>query len=109
MGGNSQKGSQIKQEISKATTLKYYDVTKEVTIQADTSQFGTAILQDGQPISYASRVMTPVERCYAQIEKECLSIYFTCNRFQHFIYGKTNIKVETDHQPLISNFGNYLL
>lgn len=57
LGGNSQKGiSQIKQEISKVTILKYYDVTKEVTIQADASQYGlgAAILQDGQPIAYAS-------------------------------------------------------
>lgn len=83
LGRNSQKGSQIKQEISKAKTLKYYNVTKEITIQADASQFGlgTTILQHGQPIAYASRVMTHVERRYAQIEKECLYIYFACKRF----------------------------
>lgn len=51
-------------------------MTKEVTIQADASQFGlgTAILQDGQPISYVSRVMTPVDRALRANRKE-MSFY----------------------------------
>ena len=87
-----------------APVLKYYDVTQEVTIQADSSEkgLGAVLLQNGQPVTFASRALSPVEGNYAQIEKEMLAIVFACERFDHYLHGKAEIKVETDHKPLVT-------
>ena len=50
--------------------------------------------------AFTSSIMNPTEQQYSQIEKECLA---TCSRFEKFdqwLYGKTDIEVPTDHQPL---------
>ena len=61
-----------------------------------------SLLQNGQPIAYASRALTSTETCYAQIEKELLAIVFACTHFESYIYGRDVVQVETDHQPLVS-------
>ena len=58
-------------------------------------------MQEGKPISYASKTLTPSEINYAQIEKEMLAILFGCKHFHHYIYGR-EICVQTDHKPLVS-------
>ena len=64
----------IKKFLTEAPVLKYYDVSKPVTVQCDASQsgLGAVLLQDAQPICYASRALTDTEMRYAQIEKEML-------------------------------------
>ena len=57
-------------------------------------------MQEGQPVAYASRALTPAETRYAQIEKELLAIVFACDHFETYIYGLESVNVETDHQPL---------
>ena len=82
--------------------LYYYNLKEEVTLQCDASQhgLGAAMMQNGQPVAYASRALTPAETRYAQIEKELLAILFACNHFEAYIYGRERVNVETDHQPL---------
>ena len=57
------------------------------------------MLQNGQPIGFASRSMTSAEKRYAQIEKECLAIVFSCEKFVQYVYGRI-VTVHTDHKPL---------
>ena len=68
--------ARVKEMIVTIPVLAYYDVSKPVVIQCDASQtgLGAALLQEGCPVAYSSRVMTPIEQNYAQIEKELLSI-----------------------------------
>lgn len=93
----------LKKCITCPPVLKYFDVSKPVTITCDASQYGlgAACLQNSEPISYASRTLTETERRYAQIEKELLAVVFACQKFYDYIYGKP-VLVETDHQPLVS-------
>lgn len=96
----------VKMKITQAPVLAYYDVTKPVTIQCDASEsgIGAALLQDGRPVTYSSRSMTKTEQRYAQIEKEMLAIVHSCTKFEQYIYGRPDIRVETDHKPLQTIF-----
>lgn len=78
-------------------------MSKNITIQCDASQYGlgSTLLQDGRPVHYANRALSRTEQNYAQIEKELLAIVFSCERFEHYLYGK-QVTVETDHKPLIA-------
>ena len=92
----------LKQAVASTPVLRYYSLDDEVTLQCDASQhgLGAALLQDGQPVAYASRALTSAETRYAQIEKELLAIVFACNRFEPYVYGCGGVNVDTDHQPL---------
>lgn len=96
----------VKNALMSAPVLRYYDVKKPVTVSVDASKngLGAAIMQDDGVIAYASRAMTPTEEKYAQIEKEALAIVFGCSRFHKLIYGKQDVKIESDHKPLENIF-----
>ena len=92
----------IKKFLTEAPVLRYYDVSKPVTVQCDASQsgLGAVLLQDGQPVCYASRALSDTESWYAQIEKELLAITWACDKFDQYLYGRDKVTVETDHEPL---------
>ena len=92
--------------ISSAFLLKYYDVASETAIQYDTSESGlrVTLLQDGQPVAFASRSLSSVERRDAQIEKQCLAIVFARSRFNQCLHGRELATLETDHKPLVPIF-----
>ena len=54
--------------VSEPPVLFFYDHTKEITVQCDASQTGqgAALLQEGQPLAFASRALTDTETPYAQ-------------------------------------------
>ena len=58
---------------------------------------------------YASRALTATERNYAQIEKELLTIVFTCERFDQYVYRREKVSVQSDHKPLEAIFKKYLV
>ena len=62
--------NEIKDLVTKAPVLRYFDVSKSITIQCDASQYGigATLLQEGQPVHYANRELTTTEQNYAQIE-----------------------------------------
>ena len=96
----------IKNMISFAPLLKYYDVASETTIQCDASEsgLGATLLQEGQPVAFASRSLSIVERQYAQIDKEYMGIGFACSRFNQYLHGRALTTVETDPKPLVPIF-----
>ena len=86
---------------SAAQSLRYYDQTKPMTVQVNASQrgLGTCLLQDGQPIAFASKSLTDTETRYANIKREFLAIVFACQRFNMYVLGRS-FTVESDHKPL---------
>ena len=54
----------IKSLISPTPVLKYYDVNCEATIHCDASEtgLGATLLEDGQPVVFISRCLTPAEQ-----------------------------------------------
>ena len=93
----------IKVVITTAPVLPYFDKNKKHYIQTDASLkgLGTVLLQDGHPVVYASRSLTPAEKQYSNIERELLAVVFAMERLHHYVYGYT-VTVETDHKPLVS-------
>ena len=91
----------LKGLLSAAPVLAFYNVKKPVTVSCDASQFGlgAVLLQEGQPIAYASRALTDTECRYAQIKKELLAVVFGLEKFNQYVYGKC-VDVESDHKPL---------
>lgn len=95
----------LKEMLTKAPVLKYYDVNKDVVVSVDASSqgLGAVLLQDNLPVAYASKALTSSQKMWAQIEKELLAIVHGCQKFHQYVYGKT-ITVETDHKPLENIF-----
>lgn len=44
-------------------------------------------MQEGKPIAYESRSLTPTEDFYDQIEKECLVVVFRLQHFEQYVFG----------------------
>ena len=101
---------ETKRILSTTPVLKYFDPGATPTLQCDASMhgLGACLMQDGHPVAYASRSLTPTEVQYAQIEKELLAIVFAMEKFETYLYGR-KVLVESDHKPLEAIFKKSLL
>lgn len=95
----------IKRMIKTAPVLKFYDVNKPVKLSVDASSFamGCCLMQDNQPVAYATKALTKGQQILPQIVKEAMAIRFGCKKFHEYIYGK-ELEVESDHKPLETIF-----
>ena len=77
-----------------------------VTLQVDAldDAIGGVLLQNVRPICFTSLPLSSTERNYAQIEKECLAIVSCMEKWHQYLYGKHEITMHTDHQPLETIF-----
>ena len=80
--GPAQEEAFVKMKMLVASTpiLAYYDATKSTCVSADASSYGIGgvLMQDHgggrrKPVAFCSRMLTPAEQRYAQIEKECFA------------------------------------
>ena len=101
---------QIRNAMSTDAMLSHFSMTKNVVLQVDASGFGlgAVLLQEDEdkflrPVAYASRVLTPPEKNYSQIEREALALVFGANKFRQYLLGKS-FTFRTDHKPLLSLF-----
>ena len=97
----------IRQKVTSACALHYFDPGAPVTLQVDASDYsiGVTLLQKNHPVAYSSTTLTKSEKDnYAQIEKECLAIVHAVTRWDHWLYGHHHIVVESDHKPLKTIF-----
>ena len=93
----------IQKAICEAQVLKYFDHKAATEGPADASSkgLGFVLMQEGRPVSYASRALTPAEQNYSQIEKELLAQVFGVEHHHTYVYGR-EITLWTDHKPLVS-------
>ena len=95
----------LKSVITSAPVLAYFDNSKETVLSVDASStgLGAVIMQEGKPVAFSSKTLTPPEKMYANIERELLAIVWGAQKFHTYVYGRRVI-VETDHKPLESIF-----
>ena len=127
---------QIKLHVANDVKLQFYDSSKPLYIEVDTSKkgIGAVMLQEDtiminldsnhdsnrdsnsgseiptnlRPISYASKTLSTTESNYSNIECELLGLLFAVTHFKHFTYGRL-VHVITDHKPLVSLFRKSLV
>src|SRR4051794_5179417 len=71
----------------------------EITTDASNYAIGAVISQEGHPIAYHSRKLSPAEQNYAVHEKELLAVVDAVREWHHYIEGQPFI-VYTDHKSL---------
>lgn len=93
----------IREILSNPPVLGHFQMDKPIVISCDASQnaCGAVLLQSDAPVAFFSRALTTSQQGYAQIEKEMLSIVLACERFHQYIYGRSDVTIETDHKPLV--------
>lgn len=93
--------NKIKELLTNAPTLKLFDSNKDIVVSVDCSSegVGACLLQERQPVAYASKALTEYQKGYAQVEREMFAIVFGCIKFHKYILGK-HVLVETDHSAL---------
>ena len=102
--------SAIKAEFKKKIILPYFDRNKNTVLQTDASKkgFGAVILQEEQPIYYASRALTSAEINYQNLECEAQAAVWGMEKFHYFLYGRKFI-LQTDQKPLVSIFRKHMI
>ena len=91
----------VKSMDCKDTALWYFDICKSVTVQVDASQkgLGAALLLDGCVVVFASKALTPLEQCYANVKCELLAFVFKAEQFHIYVYGCA-FTIGSSHKPL---------
>ena len=81
----------VKDAIIGNTTLQYFNAYHPITFQVDASQvgLGAALPQDIKPVAFASKALTEVEYCYANIECEMLAVVLRVEQFKTYVYGRS--------------------
>ena len=87
----------LKVALTQAPVLSYPFFKKEFTLLTDASAvgIGAVLEQEGHPIAYASRSLTPSERQYSVIERECWLLFLRSNSLDiiywvaHSVYTRT--------------------
>ena len=66
------------------------------------------VLPNGEerPVEYISRMLSPAEARYAQIDREALAIVWAVKRFHLYLYGR-EFTLVTDHKALTFIFGKH--
>ena len=91
----------IKNELCAKPLVQPYSLQKEATVTADASEkiIGGVLSQEGHPVIYVSRKLTPAEQNYSNIEREALAIVFVVTRLEQLLLGR-RFTLQTDHKPL---------
>ena len=82
----------LKNEFRKTIVLPYFDKYKDTILQTDASKkgFGAVILQDNNPVYYASCTLTAAEKNYENLKRECMAAVWGRRSFITFSMGNTS-------------------
>ena len=97
---------EMKEALTRTPVLGYPDIEKEFILDTDASfeAIGAVLSQKDDSgrervIAYGSHAMNAHEKGYCVTRKELLAIYYSCNHFKHYLYGKQFL-LRTDHKMI---------
>jgi len=95
---------EAKEMLRKEALLAFPDFTKPFHLYTDASdrQLGATVVQDGKPLGYYTRKLSPAQRNYTVSERELLGIVEGLKAFEGILRGQQLI-VYTDHLNLLYN------
>ena len=105
----------IKNALTVAPVLSYFDINKPTRLCTDASRHGLGfILQQNTAgtwnlIQAGSRFLSDTEARYAVIELEMLAVCWAISKCKLFLSGLQHFTVNTDHNPLIPIINNHRL
>ena len=81
--------------------LPDYPKPFRIDLAADASDvaMGAELSQNGQPVAFYSKKLTPTEARYHVTDRELLAIYQSCMKSRQYLYGH-KCMIYTDHKPL---------
>ena len=70
-------------------------------MQTNASKYGlsAALVQCGRPITFANKTLTDIKIPYANIERKCLSVCFSLEKFHTYLYNR-HVIIESNPKPL---------
>lgn len=92
----------IKAALTNAPVLALPDFTRPFVLTTDASghTIGAILLQDGRPIAYESKKLTPAEMNFHTPDRELLAVIHALKIWRCYLEGP-KFTIVTDHHPLI--------
>lgn len=91
----------VKDALASAPTLVPPDFGKDFTVTVDASGtgIGAVLEQDGRPVAFESRKLTPAERNYTTTEQEMLAVVHALRVWRCYLESGKPFLIKTDHKP----------
>lgn len=98
--------SKLKQEISQAS-LSAIDDKAPFVVETDASAgaIAASLTQDGRPVAFFSRSLSPSEKYHSAVEREACAVVEALRKWRHFLVGR-HFQLITDQQSVRYMFDN---
>ena len=95
----------LKLKLTTAPVLALPDFSKpfDITTDASVVTVGGELAQNGRPVAFYSKKLTPAESRYHVTDRELMGVYLGCMKWHHYLHGNV-CNVYTDDEPLIYIF-----
>ena len=91
----------LKTAMTTTLVLKLPDFNRPFIIEADASGvgIGAILMQDGRPLAYTSKALSPSHQNMSVYDKEMLAIVRVATRWRPYLIGR-RFQIKTDHKSL---------